>query len=46
MTAKEINRFGVLEGYRDGFANTSPVGSFKPNLLGVYDMWKCTRMVQ
>jgi formylglycine-generating enzyme required for sulfatase activity len=26
------------EGYDDGYAFTSPVGSFKPNELGIYDM--------
>lgn len=28
----------IWEGYNDGYANTSPVGSFKPNTMGVYDM--------
>lgn len=28
----------IWEGYNDGYAYTSPVGSFKPNSLGVYDM--------
>jgi formylglycine-generating enzyme required for sulfatase activity len=27
-----------IEGYRDEFINTSPVGSFAPNALGLYDM--------
>ena len=27
-----------LEGYTDGFATTSPVMSFKPNKLGIYDL--------
>jgi len=27
-----------FENYTDGFATTSPVGSFKPNRLGLYDM--------
>lgn len=30
--------WGVIEGYRDGFPRTSPVGSFKPNRFGLYDM--------
>jgi len=29
---------GVLRDYDDGYAFTSPVGSFKPNELGLYDM--------
>ena len=28
----------VIAGYRDGFATTSPVGSFKANAFGVYDL--------
>jgi len=27
-----------LEGYSDGYATTSPVGSFPPNAFGLYDM--------
>jgi formylglycine-generating enzyme required for sulfatase activity len=27
-----------IKGYRDGFVTTSPVMSFKPNKLGIYDM--------
>lgn len=27
-----------IEGYNDGFVTTSPVGRFKPNLLGLYDL--------
>jgi formylglycine-generating enzyme required for sulfatase activity len=27
-----------IQGYNDGFAFTSPVGSFAPNALGLYDM--------
>jgi formylglycine-generating enzyme required for sulfatase activity/predicted Ser/Thr protein kinase len=30
--------WGVIEGYRDGYARTSPVGSFKANQHGLYDM--------
>ena len=30
--------FGTIAGYRDGYARTSPVGSFKPNALGIYDL--------
>jgi len=29
---------GYLDGYRDGFAYTSPVGSFGSNPLGLFDM--------
>jgi serine/threonine protein kinase len=28
----------VIEGYNDGYAYTSPVGSFAPNKFGLYDM--------
>ena len=27
-----------IEGYNDGFVTTSPVGSFRPNALGIYDL--------
>jgi len=36
--ASERARGGVIENYSDGFAQTCPVGSFKPNALGMYDM--------
>ena len=29
---------GVIENYSDGFAQTSPAGSFKANTLGIYDL--------
>jgi formylglycine-generating enzyme required for sulfatase activity len=29
---------GVIAGYNDGFANTSPVGSFKGNRFGLFDL--------
>ena len=29
---------GALQGYSDGFPATAPVGSFKPNVLGFYDL--------
>ena len=31
-------RGAVIENYTDGFAQTSPAGSFKPNALGLYDL--------
>lgn len=27
-----------IEGYNDGFVTTSPVGSFRPNVTGIYDL--------
>jgi sulfatase modifying factor 1 len=35
---KEFPELSVWEGYNDGFVYTAPVGSFKTNDLGVYDM--------
>jgi formylglycine-generating enzyme required for sulfatase activity len=35
---KKFPKFTVIEGYNDGFATTSPVMSFEPNKLGLYDM--------
>jgi formylglycine-generating enzyme required for sulfatase activity len=31
-------KYGFIKGYRDGFVFTSPVGSFDPNPLGLYDL--------
>lgn len=28
----------VIPGYNDGFARTAPVGTYRPNLFGLYDM--------
>jgi formylglycine-generating enzyme required for sulfatase activity len=28
----------IIRGYRDGFRRTSPVGSFRANAVGIYDM--------
>ena len=30
--------YSVIQGYQDGFAFTSPVASFEPNPLGLYDL--------
>lgn len=30
--------FLKLEGYRDGYARTAPAGSFRPNVLGIWDL--------
>ena len=37
-TGEETGSDVAIKGYNDGFAWTSPVGSFKPNQLGLYDM--------
>ena len=36
--AEDISRDRTLLDYDDGYAKTSPVGSFAPNALGVYDL--------
>ena len=33
-----VTNHQVISGYNDGFAGTSPVGSFKPNAFGIYDL--------
>lgn len=38
LTAKESSGSNEAIDCRDGFANTAPVGSFKPNGFGLYDM--------
>jgi formylglycine-generating enzyme required for sulfatase activity/class 3 adenylate cyclase len=38
QAAKEKNGFNLVIGCNDGFSDTSPVGSFKPNPFGLYDM--------
>jgi formylglycine-generating enzyme required for sulfatase activity len=30
--------FAIWSGYSDGYVYTAPVGSFRPNILGLYDM--------
>ncbi len=37
-TGEETDSDVAIKGYNDGFAWTSPVGSFNPNKLGLYDM--------
>ena len=37
-TGEETGSDVAIKGYNDGFAWTSPVGSFKPNKYGIYDM--------
>jgi formylglycine-generating enzyme required for sulfatase activity len=37
-TAKAILGFTGIDGYRDGYATTSPVGTFTPNKLGLCDL--------
>lgn len=34
----ELSGLKVWKGYRDGYVYTAPVGSFRPNDLGIYDM--------
>jgi formylglycine-generating enzyme required for sulfatase activity len=34
----QMKHLFIKEGYDDGYAYTSPVGSFPPNALGAYDM--------
>jgi formylglycine-generating enzyme required for sulfatase activity len=39
LTAREyFKNWPCIEGYRDGFVATAPVGSFKPNEPGLYDL--------
>ena len=38
QTAKEQNGAGSVAGCSDGFSYTAPVGSFRPNQLGLFDM--------
>ena len=38
LTLKEKSPDSVIAGCRDGYRYTAPVGSFKPNGLGLYDM--------
>ncbi|MFA5834739.1 MAG: formylglycine-generating enzyme family protein [Bacteroidota bacterium] len=36
--AGKFSQLKYWSGYNDGFVFTSPVGSFRPNMLGLYDM--------
>jgi formylglycine-generating enzyme required for sulfatase activity len=36
--AKFGSDWGTIDGYNDGYATTAPVGSFKANSLGIYDL--------
>ena len=38
QTAKEQNGAGSVAGCSDGFSYTAPVGSFRPNQFGLFDM--------
>jgi serine/threonine protein kinase len=37
-TEGNINPDRTIRGYNDGFVKTAPVGSFAPNLYGIYDL--------
>ncbi|MFM2171488.1 MAG: hypothetical protein RI957_1717 [Verrucomicrobiota bacterium] len=37
-TEGNVNPERVIRGYTDGFVKTAPVGSFAPNLYGIYDL--------
>jgi formylglycine-generating enzyme required for sulfatase activity len=38
LAAGKYGKMHVIAGYNDGFVNTSPVGAFPPNSLGLYDL--------
>jgi formylglycine-generating enzyme required for sulfatase activity len=39
LSAQDVfTNWPVIDGYRDGYATAAPVGSFKPNGLGLYDL--------
>jgi len=37
-TRDKLGDFHVVPGYRDNYATTAPVGRFKPNALGLFDL--------
>ena len=38
LSAKKKDAYKVIEGYNDGYAETSPVGAFAANRFGLFDM--------
>lgn len=38
LVAKKKDNFNIIDGYNDGYADTSPVGAFATNKFGLYDM--------
>jgi len=38
LVAKKKDNYDVIESYNDGYADTSPVGAFAANRLGLFDM--------
>jgi formylglycine-generating enzyme required for sulfatase activity len=38
LSAKKKDAYRVIDGYNDGYADTSPVGAFAPNRYGLFDM--------
>jgi hypothetical protein len=38
IAKRKYTKWTTIDGYDDGFSDTAPVGSFKPNGYGLYDM--------
>jgi formylglycine-generating enzyme required for sulfatase activity len=38
LSEKKKDAYSIIEGYDDGYADTSPVGAFAPNAYGLFDM--------